>query len=361
MSVSEADAGRAQVPSAGATAPYAASWLNRLIDWLDRLPGPRIVAYGWVTVVFVLLSNAALWVSGLQAPGTFDAAQVFWGVYIPLLLAAVDYLNHVARNSFDTFRPAIGLSTAVADDLRYRLTVIPARSAAIIAALAVPLTFGYYVLDPVGSQLTGYTPLAVVLRGIGESLSSAIVVTLVFHTIRQLGLVTQLHDMATEVDLFQPRPLYAFSRLTSRTGAALIIFMLVPVLVVQPALDSPNFWLLWAPWLIGVPAVGAAVFLLPMLGMHNRLAAEKERLQTRADERLRSLLSDLNAAVDERELGRADAVQKLLAAHQAQREVLSHLPTWPWSVGTLRGFLSALALPIVIFLIQRALVELLPS
>ena len=38
-----------------------------------------------------------------------------------------------------------------------------------------------------------------------------------------------------------------------------------------------------------------------------------------------------------------------------QRDVLARLPTWPWSTGTLRGFASVLVVPIVIWLIQRLL------
>ncbi len=32
---------------------------------------------------------------------------------------------------------------------------------------------------------------------------------------------------------------------------------------------------------------------------------------------------------------------------------VAKLPTWPWSAGTLRGFASALLLPIAVFLVQR--------
>ena len=37
----------------------------------------------------------------------------------------------------------------------------------------------------------------------------------------------------------------------------------------------------------------------------------------------------------------------------ALRERVVHLPTWPWSPQVLRGFLSALLLPVIVYLITR--------
>ena len=59
--------------------------------------------------------------------------------------------------------------------------------------------------------------------------------------------------------------------------------------------------------------------------------------------------------VDTGDLSRADAWSKTLANLQIEGEILAKLPTWHWSTGTLRGFASALLLPITLFLIQRFL------
>ena len=40
-----------------------------------------------------------------------------------------------------------------------------------------------------------------------------------------------------------------------------------------------------------------------------------------------------------------------------QRDVLAKLPTWPWSTGTFRGFITAILLPLAIFAIQRLLLQ----
>jgi hypothetical protein len=44
-----------------------------------------------------------------------------------------------------------------------------------------------------------------------------------------------------------------------------------------------------------------------------------------------------------------------LASLIAERELIAKLSPWAWSVGTIRGFASALVLPIVIWTITRVL------
>ena len=39
----------------------------------------------------------------------------------------------------------------------------------------------------------------------------------------------------------------------------------------------------------------------------------------------------------------------------AERDALQRLPTWPWSTAIFRGFVSAVLLPIVVWLVIRAL------
>jgi len=63
--------------------------------------------------------------------------------------------------------------------------------------------------------------------------------------------------------------------------------------------------------------------------------------------------------VDAVDLARGDALNKTLGSLLQQREVLAKLPTWPWSSGTVRGFVSVILLPLVLFMVQRFLGQLL--
>ena len=61
--------------------------------------------------------------------------------------------------------------------------------------------------------------------------------------------------------------------------------------------------------------------------------------------------------MDADDLSRADGLNKAQASLLQQREVIARLSTWPWSIATLRAFISAILLPLALFLIQRVLAQ----
>lgn len=92
---------------------------------------------------------------------------------------------------------------------------------------------------------------------------------------------------------------------------------------------------------------------MPLTGVHRALQDQKDLLEDAAQGRLKSALEDMAREVDARDLSRADAWNKTLANLQAEGAILAKLPTWPWSTSTLRGFASAILLPIALLLAQQ--------
>lgn len=163
----------------------------------------------------------------------------------------------------------------------------------------------------------------------------------------------------TTIDLFQPGPIYAFSRLTARTGIVIVVLIAASLLAAPPPSDTATFWLGWAPYLIVPPAIAVVAFVVPLWGMHGRLVAEKDRLQDDVERRLRAVLDEVNRDVDAVDLRRADGLNKTLATVLQQRAVIAGLPTWPWSLGTLRVFVTAILLPLLLYVVQQGLSRLL--
>ena len=341
----------------GRARPYAPSWLDRLFDWIVDLPGPTWLAYLVLTVPSAILANAAIWLSGLRPFGEPEPVGVGWGVATIAILAASHRLKVVAASAFDAFRPALGTGVDDPDRARYDLTVMPARPILFLTVFSVVITPAYYVADPVASQVVGLTPLGLVPRLISEAATSAILLGILYQAIRQMRIVSRLHAAADRVDPFRPAPLHAFSRLTAQAAFVLVGFNVLGMFLNPTMFETSAAVTLFAPWLLGFTIVAVAIFIIPLGGMHGRLLAEKERLEGDAEERLKAILAELNRDVDTRDLARADALNKTLASLLQQRDVLARLPTWPWSAGTLRGFVSAILLPLVIFLIQRVLVQ----
>ena len=338
---------------------YAPSWLDRLYDWLVSLPGPTWLAYLVLAILSVLVANSALWLSGLRPLGELEPAQVGWGVATVLLLAASHRLKTAAGAAFDGFRPALGTGVPDPDRARYELTAMPARSILLVTLFAVGITPVYYVFDPVVSQVVGLTPLGLVPRIISEGGTSAILLGIVYQALRQMRIVSRLHDAADRIDPFRPAPLYAFSRLTAQVGLVLVGFNALGILLNPAMFESSAALTIFVPWLVGFTVVAVAVFIVPLLGMHRRLDAEKDRVLGAADDRTRDLLGELNEAIDARATDRVEALDRTISALRHEREILAKLPTWPWSIGTIRGFGSALLLPIGLYLIQRYLGALL--
>jgi hypothetical protein len=95
-----------------------------------------------------------------------------------------------------------------------------------------------------------------------------------------------------------------------------------------------------------------AAFILPLRFVNERLVAEKLRLQGELNQRLETSLGRLNGLIDGNKISEAAVFNDALAALTTERDILNRIPTWPWRPGTLTGFLSAIGLPIILFLLQ---------
>ena len=74
---------------------------------------------------------------------------------------------------------------------------------------------------------------------------------------------------------------------------------------------------------------------------------------------MKSTTAELHRRLDQAKITGMDDLHKALASLDLERAHLSRVPTWPWQPETLRGLVAALALPIVIWLIQYGLGRLL--
>jgi hypothetical protein len=101
--------------------------------------------------------------------------------------------------------------------------------------------------------------------------------------------------------------------------------------------------------------LAVAVFFLPLVGLHNLLVREKENLQAEAHFRLQAHIQFLHSCIDDHQLQDADAINKHMASLALERDVLAKLPTWPWQPGTLNFILTAVLLPIILWITQQFL------
>ena len=348
--ITGAPVGPAAVPAE--RRPYAPSWVDILNGWFDRLPGPIWAGYLVGSVMAAGLS-ATTPVSGPGADlALFSIA--YYGALPFGILALIHGLDRVASEALTTLRPLLRMDDAEVAIAHHRLTVIPARPAIVLTVVGYLAAGLGYVLDPVGSGIVGFSPLSLGVRWVWEGLVSTLFLILLYHTIRQLRQIGGIHERLGAIDLFAQAPLYALSSLTSRTAVGLILLM-IPSLFLIPSGADISYIAITVVWYGGALAMAVAAFLVPLRGVHDRLVAEKRRLQSETGHRLTTALADLHAAADAGDAGSVDARGKTLAALVAARDVVNRAQTWPWSGGALTGFLSAIALPLLLFMIQRFL------
>lgn len=320
-----------------------------MLSFLDRLPGPAAFWYLGIGLLLGLLAHLWIWFIGESPVLTLNR-----NVIAPVLMFAwfawlIHTLNKVATSTFDEFRPALGDSDAE-DGYLHQLTTIRDRDAVAAGLLAVVVVAGFYYLGVRPPRIASGIPIEVeVVSAPLWGIAVFVLGIAVMHTIRQLRLVSRLGAVAKNVDIFKPAPLNAFAKLTAVSALGLIAF------VVGFVLFSPEQPLAYIVEETAVLVLAAASFVLPLRVLHSRLQVEKARLLGESQDRLKRVLDEVHSTVDGNDYGRSEQLNNALNAVLSERRVLDGLHTWPWSTSTIRGFTTALILPIALIVLSQIL------
>lgn len=339
------------IPNSGSVTPaYSASWMDRFFDWVRRLPVPAWLFYLGLWLLLGLLISLVAWMEGSEAVGVLPLVAMDGAMYIIYYLALMHYLDGVASRALDSFQPLLQNSEVDFTHLHYELTTLPTRGTLLAGAIGILATIISLPFTPSTLEM------ADIIRRPSTQLSflagNAILAIFIYHTIRQLSIVTRIHNTATRVNLFHREPIYAFSRLTARTGIGWILGLtmgLVPR--IGPFLSSERLALLWVPLL----PLAALVFILPLVSVHALIVREKGRLQAEINQRLERLISRLHKQMDNDDFANIDELKTWLDSLLVEQEAVARIPTWPWKPGTLAGFTSALLVPVAIWFFQQLL------
>jgi hypothetical protein len=330
------------------------SMVDRLVTFVDRLPGPAFLWFGALSIALVVIAHAWVWAAGGRRVGELEIEVIPPALIMGYFLWLVHLLNRVASLAFDSFRPALGGTAAEQEHYRSQLTSIPDRIAIVAVVVVVfVLNLAYFgTIRPLRPPLPVTVEIA---SGILYVLAAASLGLFVIFDIRQLRLVSRLSALAANVDIFKPGPVTALSRLTATPAIGILAFVAVYALTTSITVPTTEQAALPAfiAEEVALILLAVASFVLPLRVMHGRLVDEKNDLLGEAQDRLKATLTRLHDAVAANDLSNADQLNKTLSSVLAERDVLAKLPTWPWSTATFRGVASAVLLPVVIFVITR--------
>ncbi len=333
--------------------PYPPSWLDKLTAWVDRLPGPYLPYYLGLGLLLFVLETALKWWDKTNPVGTFQIHYfdfMLWGAYI---LAIAHYVKHHAVGALNNFRPSLEVSDEEFEQLKYQLVTAPA-----LKSLFFSLIFLLWGMVVVFWNPTFTKTMKIFTSPASTALELPVIMfyylvsgAAIYNVAHQLVMVDQIYTKHAHIDPMFPQPLYGLAGLTSRTALAVLFIHF--------------FWVLTSPEILaatpGVITTGLvillafALFIWPLWGVHRLLLKEKLRLQSEAQQRLKLVLGELHQRMDKQDYAQLDGLMKGMSSLQMELGMFEKLPTWPWQPDTPRLLLTAILLPLMVWLAQRVL------
>lgn len=331
--------------------------MDRLIDWIDRLPGPSALFYIALYLVAVAAVHVAQWVDGVLSGGRLSGELFAVGLWFVLGLGMVHVFERATGSALEAFEPAFEERTESFADLRFRMTEMPARTV-LVLTIVVALGLGAAVLSQPGNVYAGLEhPVSVSIMVLFTSIAYGFAAVLFYVVARTLVMVRSAYRDLPSVDPLRQRPLYALSNLTMKVGLFLLVIANVNLgthfLAAEPEAVSPDLVLGLAGLVMAITA-----FVLPLWGVHSRLQEAKAVLLEESAATVDGIRIRLYGALENDDHDRVDALGRGLSSVVTIEERLRDIATWPWQPGTFRNFLTAVVLPILVWSTQQVLVGL---
>jgi hypothetical protein len=326
--------------------------MDQLNAWIEHLPFPAWLLCVLGIPIVAALANAAFWIDGSSPFGSFESDITIFAVFVFYWPALYGYLTRVGSRALATFRPLLELDDAGMARLDRELGTLPRLWGWLSLPLGLIFAAASILGDPAPyGDLVPRTALPYIVDIIVTGFMAAAFFSVIIRSARQLRMIHRLHRMATGVDLLKLRPAHAFSSLTARTGIGLMLVLILGYLMNPQSLGVPLQLLTY----LVTAGVAIAVFAIPLMGMRDRLKEEKLRMLNQLSDVLKTATDALHVKVTGKDYRELKELQAGVEALMHERELYSKVPTWPWDPASLRGFASALLLPIVLWLITRLL------
>lgn len=335
--------------------PYQQSWMDSLFDWVERRRIPVGLFYILIYLLLISSQHVTLWLDGTLEIGQIAVIVVIQNIWFVFIGAMWHYARLAASDAIRRFRPALKVSNLEFEDIAYRFIRLPARTGWLITAIGfaalvviLPIFKNYY--GPLFfSPYTKFTTLFVAILVLPFNFGSF------YSILRMLTSIDRVYARVKRINLFNLAPLYSLSAFTSRVGIMFLGFLLVNL--VTPYLVQTVDAAVTSFYTVFNMVFAVLIFVVPLQGIHSRLAAAKEVAIQANNDLIEMGFARMQALV---RAGKHDAVPRLRASNSAlleYRQELNKISTWPWDTATLRTFLTALAVPMTVWIVQQVLLR----
>jgi hypothetical protein len=296
-----------------------------------------------------------LWLESGSPADELLPVILFNGLAVPYLLALIWLLDRQALKSLAGMRPVLTMTREEFETCRIRIATMPFL-APLLAGLA--MTAFTILLPLVASEPERYTALEqlsvfTVVYHIIDKASAFLFGVVLYHTIRQLRLVYAINSQYIQINIFQLRPVQAFSRLTAATALGLVVFfygwiIINPELLRDPAILGVSFFF---------ALLAVLLFVWPLWGVHSLMVTEKEEALHEIEQQFEGIFRKFNKRVVEEDYAAAEKLNGTIMSLEIQHNKVSAVPTWPWPSETARVVLTAVALPILLMIVQFFVIQ----
>jgi hypothetical protein len=344
---------------------YSPSWFDKLATWINRLPGPSWAAYFTLVLLLAGLGGIIQIIENPSMPVTFPPIVILVLFQIAYVLSLMAFLDKRAARALESFRPILKKQENLYLTLKNRLTTMPSRPILILTVLVL-VFFSFmgaqiFSLPVAGSQdnelsvamdeftntpFGFYSYIIFVLLWVINSL-------FIYHTFRQLKAINYAYTQCSEINLFRQNELYAFSTVSASTGIGLVLVS--PIwLIIDPSVISLIINIAFA-------ILAIIIFVTPLLGAHRLLKDQKDMLLINSLGKKEALITELYSRIENKDLTDIENYERALSSLEKAHNEIESISTWPWKMETVRQFIGALFLPIVIWMIQFSLAEILSN
>jgi hypothetical protein len=335
--------------------PYKPSWIDRFTNWVEELPIWNWVFYVGLGLVLIMIQVLVLWLDGGLQVEALRPVIIYNGLATPYILALIHLFDKQSVAAFNSMRSSLAISEPEFDKFQHNLSTMP-WLAPLIAGLIMAAML--VITERVGIAPARYTALndlpnfKIVYHVVDKSTAFAFGV-FIYHTIRQLRLVNTIYVNHLHISLSSMGPLQAFSKLTAATALAQVIGIYVWHLINPDLLRDPVSLGLT----VAVSILTVVVFVWPLLGARQLIGREKEGMLHEIDRKFEAAFAEFNHRFYDDDTSTMERLSGTIASLEIQRNRIKAIPAWPWSSETARFTFGAIALPLLIWILQYIIAQ----
>jgi hypothetical protein len=331
--------------------PLKPSWIHRFFAWVYRLPIPAWFFYFLILFTVGAIQHLFVWWKGILEVGQFNVFLALSGIWLVEQLYYFGHLNPpIARQALDRIRPLLDLDDEGFKRLSYEFMMTPASPPLILPLLG--FLFGLVFAAAVRPSSPEIHYAFSEFTFLSWGLTHAMTFVSIYAIIRQLGMANRVIKQIIRVEIYNLSSLYGLSRLTASMGVAIIVIAFLTSFILVPQhIESMLHVVFYLSFLI----LGLLVFVLPLVEINRRLREEKNRLLKIVNTHLEDAFKKVRKDFRSNELDQMPSLHVGIEVMLREKTLLESIPTWPWAPSTFRGFLAAIFLPLILWLMQQLL------